>query len=101
MSDDILGTSHGQQPRREACILTFFFHAHFPTAPQATGLTFSPHPHVHLALAHILARVLGVLGDAASEETCETKAKQHVLPQHFIHRHRHNTTIMLQHPCPN
>ena len=57
-------------------VLTFLLHADLPAATQTTGLALATHPHVHLAVAAILARVRRSLRDRAPEESCNETAKE-------------------------
>lgn len=59
--------------------LTLLQHARLPALAQPALLAFAAHVHVHLAVAVVLAGVLGTFDDAASEEALTALAAQHVV----------------------
>lgn len=59
--------------------LTLLEHARLPALSQPALLALASHVQVHLAVAIVLAGVLGALDDAASEEALAALAAQHVV----------------------
>lgn len=56
--------------------LTFWSHANVKTLSQSTRLTLSPHIHVDIAIAPVLAVVHRFSCDTSSKETCQDRGKQ-------------------------
>lgn len=59
--------------------LTLLQHARLPALAQPALLALASHVQVHLAVAVVLAGVLGALDDAAPEEALAALAAQHVV----------------------
>lgn len=65
--------------RTQTHTLTLLEHARLPALAQPALLALASHVQVHLAVAVVLAGVLGALDDAASEEALAALAAQHVV----------------------
>lgn len=87
--------------------LTLLEHARLSALAQPALLAFAPHVQVHLAVAVVLAGVLGAFDDAASEEALAALAAQHVVVEagglvaahaaHLIAEHLGGGTLLSLH----
>ena len=72
--------SRTQQYTASNNVLTLFSHAGISTSQQTTRLTLATHPHVHLTTTSVLAHILRITSDAATEKTYITNNNRNNLP---------------------